>query len=344
MASWRKILVSAALLPTLAAAADPAMLELIMPDARFVMDINVARMASSPIGHSISAQMKDELQKGHPDLQQSMAALGSVDWTRYVQEVLLAGNGQGGKEAPMLAIVRGQIDPAWIESFKGFQGAKSTYLGVPMVASSKENTVIAFLDGSMAIAGPEAVVKAAIRRRGQDTPRSTVVADGLKRFDGHYDAWIVTAGAMGGAAGSPAAGGMKWPDRLEALTAGLSLSPDLEISADLTMRTEKDVADMANAMRWFTGALKSQAQGASGLDKMNVKTEGKHLSFSLHVPEKEVLAALAQRQQTLAAQSKATTLHPPGAPKGAPNVPAGSIMIQSSPSDMGTVVIPVKPQ
>ncbi len=54
MSSWRSLCAVAAFLPGMAAAADPAMLELVMPDARAVMEINLDRMAAAPIGQSIS--------------------------------------------------------------------------------------------------------------------------------------------------------------------------------------------------------------------------------------------------------------------------------------------------
>jgi hypothetical protein len=136
---------------------------------------------------------------------------------------------------------------------------------------------------------------------------------------------------------------MKWPDHLESLNGGVRFSPDLEISADLTMRTEKDVADMANTLRWFTGVVRTQAQGAASLDKMDFKAEGRRLSISLQVPEQEVRAALQQRQNAQAAP-RPRAVRPPDIASGLPEPPPGSIRVQSSPSDMGTVVLPLKPQ
>src|SRR5580700_9775601 len=125
MANWRSVFAVAAFLPVLASAADPAMLELIMPDARVVMEINLDRIAASPIGQSMSAQMKAELASFRPTMQDPEAGLGA--------------------------------------------------LGVPILSSGKGNPVVAFLDGSIAIIGQPAEVKAAIGRRGQNTAVSPVL-------------------------------------------------------------------------------------------------------------------------------------------------------------------------
>src|SRR5580698_10355393 len=144
MANWSSLFAVAAFLPGLASAADPAMLELIMPDARVVMEINLDRIASSPIGQAMSPQVKGELSALLPT-GQDQPGLGGIEWSRYAQEVVFAGGaptGQG-KPAPALVIVRGLLDPAWIESLNAFQGAKGNYLGVPTLSSDGGSTVVA---------------------------------------------------------------------------------------------------------------------------------------------------------------------------------------------------------
>lgn len=356
MSSWRKLVLFTAFLPGAAIAADPAMLELIMPDAKCVVDVNIARLVSSPVGQAMSAQMKNELQNMRPDWQRPMMGLTGIDWTKYAQEVMFAAGPGAGKEVPGLIIVRGLLDPAWVESAQAFRGEKSTYQGVPLVATGN-HSVVAFLDGGIALLGSAAEVKAAINRRGKNEPQSPALSEGLQRFDGQYDAWIVASGPLPSAKmvpaavpgaqsapGAPAApvvpSAAKWPDRLQAMTAGVRLSPDLEITADLVMRSEKDVADMANGLKWFTGVVQAQAHSAANLDKMNFKVDGKRLSLAIEVPEREILAALQQRQTAQAPRVRAAA-RPPEIHSGLPDPPAGTIRVQSSPQDMGTVLVPL---
>src|SRR5579871_1704997 len=133
MASLRRLILCAGWLPALAAAADPAMIELVMPDARVVMEINLDRISASPLGQTLTSQMKGEFQSLRPDWQQPLMTFGGLDWSHYAQEVLFAGGASTGKEAPALVIVRGLLDPAWVESLNAFRGAKTTYMGVPML-------------------------------------------------------------------------------------------------------------------------------------------------------------------------------------------------------------------
>jgi hypothetical protein len=343
MANWRSVFAVAAFLPVLASAADPAMLELIMPDARVVMEINLDRIAASPIGQSMSAQMKAELASFRPTMQDPEAGLGALDWSHYAQEVVLAAGPPAGpgKPSPTLAIVRGLLDPAWLESLSGFRGAKSSYLGVPILSSGKGNPVVAFLDGSIAIIGQPAEVKAAIGRRGQNTAVSPVLAEGLARFEGQYDAWMVSAGSPASPAKSPAGPSLQWIEKLDSFTGGVRLSPDFELSAEMTMRNEKDVADMADSLRWFAGVVQTQERTALSLDDMNFKVDGNHLSLSLQVPEQQIRAALQRRQAGPSARAPRATVQPAEILSGLPEPPAGSIRVQSSPTDMGTVLVPV---
>jgi len=126
MASWRTVFVFAAFLPGLAAAADPAMLELVMPDARAVTEIDLDRIVASPIGQAVSAQLKSQLDNMEADWQQPLASFNGLDWSHYAQEVVIASVGGPGKDSPTLVIVRGLLDPAWIESLNAFRGAKSS--------------------------------------------------------------------------------------------------------------------------------------------------------------------------------------------------------------------------
>jgi hypothetical protein len=342
MASWRKLLVFSAFLPGLAAAADPAMLELIMPDAQVVMEVNLDRIASSPIGQAVTAQMKNELQNMRATWQQPLINFSELDWGKFAQEVIIASS-RPGKDAPTLAIVRGLLDPAWIESLQAFHGTKSDYQGVPLLSSTDGKGVIAFLDGGIAVIGQAADVKAAIRRRGQNTPPSPTLAEGLDRFEGQYDIWMVSSGGAAPPPTKPVAGvSLKWMEQVEGFSGGVRFSPDFEISADIAMRSEKDVAGMADSLKWLLFVGQSQGRTVSSLDDMKLQVEGKRLTFKLRVPEQQILGALRQRQTGQRAPLRTAAAPPPEVSNGLPDPPSGTIRVQSSPTDMGTAIVPVE--
>ncbi len=344
MAIWRSLFAVAAILPGLAAAADPAMLELIMPDARVVVEIDMDRIVSSPMGQAMSPQMKAQLVNLRPAWQDPLSGLNGLDWNHYAQEVVFAGGTPAwpGAQPPSLVIVRGLLDPAWIESLNAFSGVKSNYLGVPMLSTGKDSTVVAFLDGSIAVIGLPADVKAAIRRRGQNTVPSPVLAEGLARYEGQYDVWMVSAGSPAAPAKSPAGASLKWIERLDSFTGGVRLSPDFELSAEMTMRNDKDVADMVAGLRWFADVVQTQEKTSLSLEDLNFKVDGKRISLALQVPEQQVRTALQQRQVGQTARTRrSAAARPPDIGSGLPEPPSGTIRVQSSPADMGTVLVPI---
>jgi hypothetical protein len=121
MTLWCKLLALAAGLPGLAAAADPEMMNLVMPDASVVMEVNIAKIMASPIGSAmgeavhqgIAKQLKVELTKAKPQFQEQIAGLSNIDWSREVRDIVIAGG--PGKPAPTLIIVRTSLDPARIQ-------------------------------------------------------------------------------------------------------------------------------------------------------------------------------------------------------------------------------------
>src|SRR5579862_82453 len=340
MANWRKLFIFTVLLPGLAAAADPAMLELIMPDARMVMEVNLDRIVASPIGQAMSDQMKAELQSLRGDWQQPLASLSGLDWNRFAQEVIFA-SAKPGKDSASLVIVRGLLDPVWIDSLHAFRGKKGEYMGVPVLYSSEGGSMVAFLDGSIAVIGQPTEVKAAIGRRGQNTPPSPVLAEGLDRYEGQYDMWSVSAGgAFAANPKVPAGTALKWLQQVDSFSGGLRFSPDFEVSADMTMRNEKDVAEMASSLKLLSFVGQTQENTASSLDNMKMQVDGKHLTFFLQVPEPQVRAALQQRHVgQRASVMPAAPVRPPEISNGLPVPPTGTIRVQSS--DMGTVLVPV---
>ena len=336
------ILSLAALLPVLANAADQAMLQLIMPDARVVLEINLDRLATSPIGQAMSPQLKAALSSMRPAVQDPQDGVGALDMSQFAQEVIFAGAPPSapGKQAPSLIIVHGLLDPAWIESFGALNGAKSSYLGVPILSSGNGNA-IAFLEGSISIIGRNDDVKAAIRRRGQNAPPSPVLAEGLERYEGQCDAWMVAQGSLA-APKSPGAGFLKWLDHADAFTGGVRFSPDFELSAHIVMHDEKDVAQMTDSLRWFAGVVQAQEKSALNLDDMQFQIDGKRISLSLEVPEKQIRAAIQERQVGNAARAaRGAAIRPPEVTNGLPEPPSGTIRVQSSPADMGTVLLSV---
>jgi hypothetical protein len=152
---------------------------------------------------------------------------------------------------------------------------------------------------------------------------------------------MVSNGPLTFPAKTPGNTWLKWLDGVDAFTGGVRLSPDLDLSAEMTLRNEKDVAGMADSLRWFAGVVQTQQNSALSLEDMNFQADGKRLSLSLQVPEGQMRAALQQRQVGQPSRARLAGVRPADIGSGLPEPPSGTIRVQSSPADMGTTLVPV---
>jgi hypothetical protein len=363
-----KVLTLTAGLCGLAAAADREMMNLVMPEASRVMEINVAKIMASPIGaaigeaahQGIATQLKAELTKAKPQFQTEVAGLSNIDWSREVQDVVIAGG--TSQSAPMLIIVRCDCDLARIQSLGIFASGTGEYEGVPVLNSSKPgNGAIAFLPNSIVLIGELAVVQSAIHRRSQPTVLTTALAAQVAQYK-DYDIWVAqtgiqpapsalpATGSNSAGAGSPLGGKlMEYAGKVARFNGGLRLNPDFDFSSDIEARTEKGAAELTEGLHWLTNMVDAQAKRSgkqqNGLEALKYELNGKHILLSLHVPEAQIRAGLRQMHASQAAQTAvAARRAPPEVPRmapssGLPPPPPGTIRVQSS--EMGTVLLPV---
>ena len=380
MAIVRNLLTSLLILAPIAGAADPALLDLIMPDARLVVGVDIARIRSSPLDAGFSSG----LQKANPEMGKLMQAAG-FDPLRDLEEVLFASPGIG-KNPPALVVARGTFDIAKLKAFAEAAGSKVTDFGGVALLSDPEKDSGAFaLMDNIILAGNPDQVKAAIGRRGRGMILNTQMATRIAALAKRYDAWLVSIAPLATlAANLPADAAVDGVTNTETLRAieqfsfGLSMNADLTMAADVVMSNTKTAGALADSLQMMMGVMQKSGSDQpalmSALKNVNFGLEENvvHLGFS--VPAVEVERAMRdamtpQEKRTepiiaanmpeptiqqapmvqMAAVLQSTAPAPPVAPaapaaKGlvirSARIPAnGEILIQSSPKDMGTVVI-----
>src|ERR1017187_3643717 len=142
----------AALFSGVLSAADPRLLNLVMPDVKVMADVNVEQAKTSPFGQYVLTQVETQ------QLTQ-IATLTGFDPTRDVDELLVAGNGAAQHSG--LARVLGNFNVASTASIIALQKvAPETYHGVTIFEDPKKQGGLAFLSGSIAAAGDLANLKA----------------------------------------------------------------------------------------------------------------------------------------------------------------------------------------
>jgi hypothetical protein len=169
-------------------AADPQLLNLVMPDAKVLAGVNVEQAKGTQFGQYVLNQL--QTQDAH---MQELVALTGFDPRRDVRELLVASNGvPQGKTG--LALATGNFDVAKITAAATMHGVVAElYNGVTILQEPKKQEMgIAFLDAYTVAAGDIASVKGAIDRRRTSQPLPWAVLAKVNQWSSSQDAWGIT--------------------------------------------------------------------------------------------------------------------------------------------------------
>jgi hypothetical protein len=242
-------------------------------------------------------------------------------------------------------LARGAFDPARIGAFPGFEGASAStsFQGVPILKSSKKGAgVLAFLDKSVVAIGPLEIVQQAIARRGQGVRLEPKLAAKVSALRAKYDIWGVSTAPIGPLAGDMPQGNARSAMQgdvfksIESFSGGVSVGTSLEVSAEVVTHTAKDASALADALRLLAGMLQLDQKNQKAVaENFQMQVRANTLQISLKLPE-------SQLRSTMQAGRKAAATPPADSVETPPDrVPPGAeLVIQSSPKDMGTVVVP----
>jgi hypothetical protein len=313
-------------------AAEPALVDLVMPEAKIVVGANIATIAASPLGQAIAGA----IQNGSPEAKKFLKEI-PFDPTRDLREIVAASTGEG-KDPPTVFLASGTFDTARLNAFAKEQGGREAmnYQGVSILAGpKKDESVLAFLTDSVVAAGTLEQVKQAIDRRGQANRLNPQLSAKVDQWRASYDAWIVSTAAIAPLASqvpnADAQGAMKGDllKAIEAFSGGLKLGDPLEVSAELLTHTEKDAAALADALRFLLGMILAQQQQQKALaQNFTFDVQANTVKISMKVPLQQLMQAVKGFQATA------------GPPSSKPAPADGGLVIQQSPKDMGTVVVP----
>jgi hypothetical protein len=279
------------------AAVDPALLSLVMPDARIVTGIQVDQSKASKFGQFVLARITD-----NPDLQK-FASDSGFDPTRDLREIVVATTGLDGSNA--LVIARGTFQKDRIlAAAKTNGGSGSVYKGIEIVSAGSANTLstIAFLDSSTALFGDTTSVKAAIdRRMSGGAGLSAALASKARETGNVNDAWFVTlaplaeflSGKMGDM-GNAMQGNLL--EKVKQASGGVKFgATDVGLGFEAVTPTDKDATALADVLRFLVSMLSSQtandpkvAKAAALADKLQLSTTANVMKLSLSIPEADM--------------------------------------------------------
>jgi hypothetical protein len=278
-------------------AADQQLVNLLMPDAKVVAGVHVDQAKNSPFGQF----MLSRLQAGEDGLGKLTGATG-FDPRRDLREILMGTVGQPGQKGLVLA--RGTFDATRI--FEAARSAGQTvenYKGVDILTGKEDASThaLAFLDGSIAIAGDLDNVHGAIDRRSGNNSLDPALAAKVGLLSTSLDAWSVSTVPMAALANGKLPdtklNGLLNSDVLKTVTqtsGGIKFGATIQFSAEAVARSDKDATALADVVRFLGNMLQVNAPTASAaavtslLQSLDVKTDGNTVKLALAIPEDQL--------------------------------------------------------
>ena len=277
------------------AAVDPALLDLVMPDAQVLAGMQVQQSLASPFGQYFLTQIPSN------DGASKFAAATGLDLRRDVREILVASVGGtfGARNAnPGLILVRGTFDPARFAAVATLSGSSVTpENGVMVITPPQKNaagTSLAFLDPSTLVIGDSASVKAAIARRAANASFAGPLAQQAQIASGANDAWLTTL--------TPLAQFMKGattpvpPALLQtvgAISAGVHFDAGaVTLLGEVSTPSAQDAQSMADTLKFLTAMLQANKnqnpEAAAVLQGAQFTVNGPVMRISLSVAEQQM--------------------------------------------------------
>jgi hypothetical protein len=282
---------------TASAAVDSALAGLIPADATVVSGVNVTQAKVSSFGRFVLSQMQLD-DKGF----QAFIAETGFDPRRDLSDLMVVTIGTGDKtEAVVLG--RGVFNPGRVFNTAQTHGATiTTYNGIDIL--SHNGGALAFVDASIAIAGHDKAVRAAIDQRTASAKLPEAVTKKMQELSANNDAWFYSTASpadffagkftgdqnLGGAMRDglmqsvlQAAGGIKFGEK------------DIKVAGEAITRSDKDATALADVFRFLSQIVQNNNNNnpkvndaAALLSKLQLSTDANVMKISLAIPE-EVL-------------------------------------------------------
>jgi hypothetical protein len=279
-----------------ALAADPALLSLLMPDAKAVAGVQVTQARTSPFGQYVLKHMQPD----DPAFLKFLADT-NFDPRRDLSEIVIASNATTDVSSHFMVVARGTFDAPKILAASKKNGAIITSSrGISMIRVGEE-TQIAFLDATTAIMGDAESTTAAIGRflnKNQPSFSSSTYVPQVQNLSAANDFWFLTLVPLSEFSGimtDPSLGQAMNGNMFQAITqasGGIKFGPNVQVGLRATARTEKDAQALADVVRFIGGLIQTNkdktpagGEAATLVDTMKLDTTGNTTTMSLSIPE-----------------------------------------------------------
>jgi len=272
-------------------AADPQLLNLVMPDAKVLAGVNVEQAKGTQFGQFILNQLQT-----HDSDMQKLVTLTGFDPRRDVRELLVASDGAPQSKVG-LALAKGNFDISKISALAALHGVVTElYGGVTILEDPKsQEHGIAFLDSTTVIAGDIASVKGAIDRH--KTPQSLPAAVIVKvnQWSNSQDAWGVStvpptslAPPMKGGNGNvnPMQGAFQ---NVQQAAGGVKFGANVVFSGEAVTDTAQNASTLSDVVKLLINIAQMQTgadpTAAALVKSVTVSASGNVVKISASLPE-----------------------------------------------------------
>jgi hypothetical protein len=299
------------ILSTAAFAADPQLMNMVMPDAKILAGVNATNTRISPLGLFVISRV------AMLGAEQKFIAATGFDPLQDVSEVLAATNADNStanvKPASLL-LVRGNFDVTKIVAAAG-SGPKvqvTTYDGATLLsvtdAKTNETHALAFIGNSIAVAGELASVEAAVARN--SAPGAAIdpaLAAQVSQLSASEDEWLASSISVASliptdapAPTGPAAQVLPILKNILSFSGGVNFNANVQVTGQAVASDAQNAAALGAVIKLATNLIGSVSTGKNPevaqlvqwLQTLQVTTGGSDVNLTLSIPETQVEALL----------------------------------------------------
>ena len=303
------------LLSMAASAADPKLLNLVVPDAKVLAGVNVLQAKATPFGNYVISQVT----ANNTGLQDFIKATG-FDPTQDVTEIL-ASNADLQSHAGILT-AKGTFNTASIvaAAIKSGNHTVQTYAGATLITATAnaDSFAVAFVDGNLAIAGSVAQVQAALDRRNQANVIDPSLAAAVNQLSTTEDAWTISVASLAGLfpTGSNAGQQLAIFQNIQQSSGGVKFGANVDVTGQAVTATAKDANALGDVIKFVAqlvamnaGKDPKAAEAATLLQNINVTTAGNTVNIGLTIPESTIEGLAKMITSPKVAAEKKAVLH-----------------------------------
>lgn len=291
-------------------AADPQLMNMVMPGAKILAGANGASTRVSPFGQFVIAKIASL--GGEP---QSLLTATGFDPLQDISEVLAATTANPAAPSALF-MATGNFNADKIIAAitaKNAQAQVSNQDGAKMVtftdATAKQSHALAFIGNSIAVAGDLGNVQAALAQNLSPSPMDPTLAAQVNQISSAEDEWVLSTVSLaslipanaGAPATGPAAQILPILKSVQSFSGGIKFGDNVVLTGQAAASDAQNATALASVIR-LAATLASLGAGNNAqisqlgqlLQTLQVTPNGSAVNVSLSIPETQLEAALNQ--------------------------------------------------